>query len=113
MLNVLNVVNRFMKKRYLALVLILPIIFGALGELYNVFVISRQKCMIIDFNYPGSEQGLNPDGSMFDISDLKSDEVLKNAIAGMDEHNYDIDTLRSRIFISSKISNPEILFHFK
>lgn len=100
-----HIIQRFMRKRYLALILIVPILFGIVGELYNVFISARQKCMIIDFNYPGAEQGLNPDGSMFDISDLKSDEVLEDAAKGMNEEDYDIDMLKSRIFISSKISS--------
>lgn len=100
-----HLINRFIKKKYFVLLLAIPILFGIFGELYNVFILARQKCMVIDFNYPGAEQGLNPDGSMFDISDLKSDEVLKAAAAGMGDENYDIETLKSRIFISSKISS--------
>lgn len=101
----LNIMNRFMKKKYLAILLIITVLFGIAGELYNIFILARQKCMVIDFNYPGAEQGLNPDGSMFDISDLKSDEVLKNAAAGMKDKNYDVDTLKSRIFITTRISS--------
>lgn len=101
----LNIVNRFMKKKYIALLLIVTVLFGIAGEMYNIFITARQKCMVIDFNYPGAEQGLNPDGSIFDISDLKSDEVLKSAAEGMKAQKYDTDMLKARIFITSKISS--------
>lgn len=101
----IKLIHRFLKKKYIVVLVAFSLLFGVAAELYNVFIDARQKCMIIDFNYPGAEQGLNPDGSIFDISDLKSDEVLKNAIEGLEEENYDIEMLKSRIFISSKISS--------
>ena len=72
-------IQRLLKKKYFALVMVMPLIFGMAGEAYNFLIKNRQKSMIVEFNYPGSEKGLNPDGSVFEISNLKSDEVLDRA----------------------------------
>ena len=101
----LEFMQRFFKKRYVIMVLVVAMLFGMLGEAYNFLIKARQGSMLIEFNYPGSENGLNPDGSPFDISVLKSDEVLKIAAENLRDPNVDIDFLKSRIFITSRISS--------
>ena len=101
----LEFMQRFFKKRYVIAVLVVSVLFGMLGETYNFLIKARQGSMLIEFNYPGSENGLNPDGSPFDISVLKSDEVLKIATEKLRDPDVDIDFLKSRIFITSRISS--------
>ncbi|MCR4718439.1 MAG: hypothetical protein K5768_02270 [Firmicutes bacterium] len=103
-------IQRLLKKKYFALVMIMPLIFGMVGEAYNFLIKNRQKSMIVEFNYPGSEKGLNPDGSVFEISNLKSDEVLDRAreYMGSDKYGYDNEFLRSRIFITPKITSQSL-----
>ena len=95
--------QRLFKRKYLIVLLVTVLLFALMGFLYNVFIVNRQKSMVIEFNYPGAEKGLNPDGSTFEISDLKSTEVIEKAKQNL---KADIDTefLRSRVFITSKIT---------
>lgn len=103
-------IRRFFKKKYFAIMIIIPLVFGMMGETYNFLIKNRQKSMVVEFNYPGSEKGLNPDGSVFEISNLKSDEVLNRAreYMGDAESDYDNEFLRSRIFITSKITSQSL-----
>ena len=103
-----ELMHRFFKKKYVILALVVALLFGAVGEAYNMVIKARQGSMVIEFNYPGSENGLNPDGSTFDITVLKSDEVLKKATENLHDQNVDIDFLKSRIFITSKISSTSM-----
>lgn len=96
---------RFFKKKYIILVVLTSLLTGILGEAYSVLILEKQKSMVIDFNYPGVENGLNPDGSTFEIANLKSDEVINRAKEKLQNHNIDTDFLKSRIFITSKISS--------
>ena len=104
----MNFIARIFKKRYILITIITVLLFGALGSLYNVFVKNRQKSMVIEFNYPGSEKGLNPDGSVFEISELKSAEVIEKAKENLADKDLDTEFLRSRIFITSKVSEQSI-----
>ena len=79
---------RIFKKKYIIFVLIVTMLFGTGGTMYNVFIKNRQKSMLIEFNYPGSENGLNPDGSVFEISELKSTEVIERAKKNLNNHTF-------------------------
>ena len=103
--KIFQFIQRFLKKKYIILILVVSVLFGMMGEAYNLVIKERQGSMVIEFNYPGSENGLNPDGSSFDISVLKSDEVLNRAKANLKDQGIDTDFLKSRIFITSKISS--------
>ncbi|HAL63461.1 MAG TPA: hypothetical protein DCO93_03335, partial [Clostridiales bacterium] len=63
-----DIMQRLFRKKYICIVVIVTMLFGIFGYMYNVLVVNRQKSMIIEFNYPGAEKGLNPDGSIFEIS---------------------------------------------
>ncbi|MBO4897878.1 MAG: hypothetical protein J5590_06245 [Clostridia bacterium] len=100
----IDYINRLMKKRYILTVIIITLVFGLLGEMYNVLIVNRLKCMTIEFNYPGAERGLNPDGSMFEISDIKAPEVLEKAKANLKNNDIDTEFLRSRVTVLTKVT---------
>ena len=56
-------IMRLFQKKYFAFLLLVVIAFSFLGESYHVLVLSNLKGMNIRLNYPGAEEGLNPDGS--------------------------------------------------
>ncbi len=101
-------VMRLCKKKYIIFVILISLLFGLAGTMYNVFVKNRQSSMVIEFNYPGSEKGLNPDGSIFEIFELKSNEVIEKAKANLKNNDIDTDFLRSRIFITTKFSSQSL-----
>ena len=103
-----DIMQRLFRKKYICIVVIVTMLFGIFGYMYNVLVVNRQKSMIIEFNYPGAEKGLNPDGSIFEISDLKSPEVIEKAKEGLKDKSIDTEFLLSRIFITSKVTGQSL-----
>ncbi|MBR0303865.1 MAG: hypothetical protein IJQ80_08440 [Clostridia bacterium] len=97
-----------MKKRYFLIFVSLAVLGAILGFAYSFFILNRQQSMVIEFNYPGAEKGLNPDGSVFEISELKSPEVIELAKYNLRYSNVETGFLRSRIFITSKVSDQSI-----
>lgn len=67
---------RLFQKRYLAFLMLVVIAFAVFGEMYHVLILSNLKGMTISLDYPGAEEGLNPDGSRFVISEMTNDEIL-------------------------------------
>ena len=104
----INIIRRLLKKKYIIFIIIVTLLFGIGGQMYNILIAERQKSMVIEFNYPGAEKGLNPDGSMFEISDLKSPEVISKAKEKLKNNDIDTEFLRSRVFITSKISETTL-----
>ena len=97
-----NILGRLLKKRYVAAVLVAVLLFAIIGEAYNYFILLRFQSMSITLNYPGSESGLNPDGSRFNISEIKSDGVLEKAKSKMSNQDFTTEFLRTRIAIGAK-----------
>ena len=62
---------------------------------------------IIELNYPGIELGQNPDGTKFDIRQLKSPYVIENALKtlGFNDNGVKLDQVRRNIDITSIIPN--------
>lgn len=105
---IINFLRHILKMKHILLMLSAVVLFGFLGAAYDVLVIQKQKNMVIEFNYPGAEKGLNPDGSIFEISKLKSDEVLEKAKEALDDKTLDTELLRSRIFISTRTNEKSV-----
>ena len=101
-------IQRLLKVKYIFIILAVTMLFGALGSLYNILILNRQKNLVIEFNYPGAEKGLNPDGSVFEISELKSQGVIEKAMENLKDQSIDAEFLRSRIFITSKVSETSL-----
>jgi len=55
--------------------------------------------MTMSISYPGVENGVNPDGTRFNIFEMTSDKVLERTLAKLNLPNITVDDLRSRINI--------------
>lgn len=84
--------------------LITVVVFGIMGEAYHFFILSNIKSMSVSLNYPGAEQGLNPDGSRFNISEMSNDEIINEAKSGLKMSKLSNDDIKSRLFITTKFS---------
>ena len=83
----------------LAISLVLSVVLTTVQEISSSYINS----MIVTLNYEGAKEGLNPDGSRFNISEIVSDEVLKKAISVMGDNSLTVEGLKSRITIDSKM----------
>lgn len=81
----------------------ISIAFTGFNTLYNYLVLSHHKSMVMTLNYDGAKDGLTPEGGRFDITLIKSDEVLDGVIKRMDKTKLTTDFLRSRISIDAKM----------
>lgn len=80
--------------------IIISILFIIIIVLFSFVFENRTTTMIISLNYKEASDGLNPNGSRFNIFDLKSEEVLERTLelAG-EKNNYSIDKLYNSISI--------------
>ena len=85
----LNTIYRLFKKKYFLFILLIVMLFAVMGEGYHFLILSNMKSMTVSLNYPGAEQGLNPDGSRFNISEMSDDEILNEAKNGLKIENTD------------------------
>lgn len=99
---------RLFQKRYLAFIMLVVIAFAVFGEMYHVLILSNLKVMTISLDYPGVEEGLNPDGSRFVISEMTNDEILDAAKSGLKIESKSNDEIRQRLFITTKFSQKEM-----
>ncbi|NLI89854.1 MAG: hypothetical protein GX366_05550 [Epulopiscium sp.] len=74
---------------------------GIYGKSLFVNEIKGKSTARVSFNFEGIDQGLNPQGGVFDAQAMKSQKVLTNAIEKLewDEDKVDIQTLASHIII--------------
>ncbi len=105
---IINFLKHILKVKHIAFMLLTVIFFGFAGVMYDVIIIGRQKSMVIEFNYPGAEKGLNPDGSIFEMSELKAPEVIEKAKKNLKDKNIDTEFLRSRIFITTRLRGQSL-----
>lgn len=99
-----STIYRLFKKKYFLFILLIVMLFAVMGEGYHFLILSNMKSMTVSLNYPGAEQGLNPDGSRFNISEMSNDEILNEAKKGLKIEKNDNDEIKSRIFITTKFS---------
>lgn len=90
-------------KKQLACILTAAVVVSLLVTIYNSIAASHINYMILSLNYEGAKQGLNPDGSRFNINEIKSDEVLKQAINLMGDDSLSVNAVKDRITIDSKM----------
>lgn len=100
--------QRFFKRKYFSFILITVILFAVMGELCHFFIFSNSNSMVISLNYPGAEEGLNPDGSRFNISEFTSDEILDSAKAKLNMRTQSNDSIRSSMNITTEFSQKEM-----
>lgn len=89
-------------KWLIALITIVALVLTGIGT-FLMLPDSKSVVAIIDLNYPGVELGQNPDGTQFDIRQLKSPYVIENALktTELDKTGIKPDEVRRNIDIVS------------
>lgn len=93
-------------KWLIALITIVALVVTGVGT-YLALPASKSVVAIVELNYPGIELGLNPDGTQFDISLLKSPYVIEKALQELELASIGIkpDEIRRNIDIAPIIPN--------
>jgi capsular polysaccharide biosynthesis protein len=88
-------------KWLIALITIVAVLLTGIGT-YIMLPNSQHVVAIININYPGIEQGLNPDGTQFDILQLKSPYVIEKALEelALTNSGLKLDDIRRNIDIT-------------
>lgn len=88
-------------KWLIALITIIALVVTGVGT-FLLLPESKSVVAIIELNYPGIELGQNPDGTQFDIRQLKSPYVIEHALKEIDLINIGIkpDEIRRNIDIT-------------
>jgi len=91
-------------KWLIALITIVALILTGIGT-YIMIPRTQSVVAIIELNYPGIELGQNPDGTQFDIQQLKSPYVIESALEELSLTNSGVklDEIRRNIDITSII----------
>lgn len=92
-----------LSKKKVAMILAISLVLSVILTTVQGISSSYINSMIVTLNYEGAKEGLNPDGSRFNISEIVSDEVLKKAISVMGDNSLTVEGLKSRITIDSKM----------
>ncbi len=92
-----------LSKKKVAMILAISFILSTVLTILQEVSSSYINAMIVTLNYEGAKEGLNPDGSRFNISEIVSDEVLKKAISIMGDTSLTVEGLKNRITIDSKM----------
>ena len=100
-----NGLLRLFKLKYVIFLLCAAILLAGGAWGYNYFVRSKLITMTIELNYPGSEKGLNPDGSFFDITELHSEALIEKAKKGLQTENEDTEFLKTRLSFTTNVSS--------
>ncbi|NLO40820.1 MAG: exopolysaccharide biosynthesis protein [Ruminiclostridium sp.] len=93
-------------KWLIALITIIALVVTGVGT-FLMLPESKSVVAIVELNFPGIELGLNPDGTQFDISQLRSPYVIEQALEEVDLANTGIkpDAVRRSIDITPIIPN--------
>lgn len=93
-------------KWLIAIVTVIALILTGIGT-YVMLPSTQSVVAIVEINYPGIELGQNPDGTQFDIRQLKSPYVIEKALQELEFTNSGVklDEIRRNIDIISIIPN--------
>jgi len=80
-------------------IVLMVLIAMLLGVSLKAILQMNYGIMTISINYPGAEQGINPDGTRFNMFEITSDKVLERTLSKLDLPNITVEYLRSRINI--------------
>lgn len=75
------------------------LLFAVIFNGYIVVINRNMRIMTLTLNYSGIEEGLNPDGSKFNIFEMTSNDVLNRTVANLNIPNLTVDDLKDRIDI--------------
>jgi len=86
------------------LIIVVVILCALLGSALRYVVAINKQTMVLSLNYSGIDKGLNPDGSRYNVFEIRSNAVLDNTIKKANLQGFTVDYLRNRISIFSKMS---------
>lgn len=96
--------NRLFRRKYFIFLVLIICTFSVIGEMYHYLILSKSSMMKISLNYPGAEQGLNPDGSRFNISEMANRDMIDAAKENLNMRYMSYDDVKKRVFITTKFS---------
>lgn len=95
-------IAKLFNKKNLIIVLCFSILFPLLGGSYTFLASYNRQGMTLTLNYTGSEKGYNPDGSKFNVYEMKSDEIISETLSRMDVDGLTTSFAKTRINIEAK-----------
>ena len=90
-------------KKQLICIFILSLLFSLCATALNYLVDSHRKTMVLTLNYDEAKEGLTPLGGRFNITSIKSDDVLDDTVRRLDDTTLTASFLKTRIDIEAKI----------
>ncbi len=106
-ISVREIMEAIWKGKWLiAIITISALVLGGIGT-YLMIPSSQRVVTIVELNYPGIESGQNPDGTQFDIRQLKSPYVIESALkeTGLMNSGIKPDEVRRNIEITAIVPN--------
>lgn len=95
-------IAKLFNKRNFIIVLCFSIIIPLLGGSYTFLASYNRQGMTLALSYTGSEKGYNPDGSKFNVYEMKSDKIIDEMLNRMDVEDLTTEFVKTRITIEAK-----------
>jgi hypothetical protein len=113
-IDIVNVaVNMAKRKRLYMFIMAVAICVGLLAGFVKIFIgqIMKDDCYaqaVITLQFDGIEEGLDPNGSSFDINKLKSPNVIQTALDNIGETDFSAEDIRQNISIEGVIPEDAV-----
>lgn len=95
-------------KKTIIIVLVLSVVCSAPIAVYDYIKVSHTNYITLTLNYANARKGLTPTGGRFNIAELKSDEVLQNALSYLGDDSLSVEDIKDRITINAKVPMSSI-----
>lgn len=95
-------------KKNIIIVLVISLVCSAPIAVYDYIKVSHTNYITLTLNYANARKGLTPTGGRFNIAELKSDEVLQNALSYLGDDSLSIEDIKDRITIDAKVPMSSI-----
>lgn len=96
-------------KKYQFPIVILSLLAGLFFYVYMQRQQTYSATAVISYTNDGAEEGLAPDGSLIDVSEIYSSQVMAKVFdrMGLNYNDYNLDELRSRVSINEIVSEED------
>lgn len=95
-------------KKSLALILVIALALASPVTVYKYIKISHTNYITLTLNYSNARRGLTPTGGRFNVAELKSDEVLQEALNYLGDDSLSIEDVKDRITIDAKVPQSSV-----
>lgn len=95
-------------KKTIISVLVISLVFSAPIAVYGYIKVSHTNYITLTLNYANARKGLTPTGGRFNIAELKSDEVLQNALNYLGDDSLSVEDIKDSITINAKVPMSSI-----